>query len=140
MLTLYEPKYKDLWFRRMMMSDEETMSYNRVWSGTIPFPEERWREWYDLWIMNRDGGRYYRYLKDDSGGFVGEIAYHYDEELGGCAANVIVYSKFRGKGYGSLALDMLCQAAKENGVTVLYDDIAAGNPAADMFIRHGFSE
>ena len=27
MLTLYEPKYEDLWFRQMMLADEETMSY-----------------------------------------------------------------------------------------------------------------
>ncbi len=28
MLTLYEPNYEDLWFRQMMLADEDTMSYN----------------------------------------------------------------------------------------------------------------
>ena len=41
MLTLYEPKYEDLWFRQMMLADEDTMSYHRAWGGTIPWPEDK---------------------------------------------------------------------------------------------------
>lgn len=41
MLTLYEPKYEDLWFRQMMLADEDTMSYNHAWGGTIPFGEDK---------------------------------------------------------------------------------------------------
>lgn len=63
MLTLYEPKYEDLWFRQMMLADEDTMSYNHAWDGTIPFGEDKWRGWYDCWIADPDGKRYYRYLK-----------------------------------------------------------------------------
>ena len=29
-LALYEPKYEDLWFRQMMLADEDTMSYHRA--------------------------------------------------------------------------------------------------------------
>lgn len=47
MLTLYEPKYEDLWFRQMMLADEDTMSYNHAWGGTIPWPEDKWSGWYD---------------------------------------------------------------------------------------------
>ena len=83
--------------------------------------------------------RYYRYLKNENGEYVGEIAYHFDPGLGGFVANVIVHARYRGRGYGGRALDMLCAAAKENGVTVLYDDIAAGNPAIALFLKHGFS-
>ena len=32
------------------------------------------------------------------------------------------------------------EAAKANGVSVLYDDIAVDNPAISLFYRHGFSE
>ena len=55
MLELYKPEIKDLWFREKFMSDEETMSYNRVWGGTIPFPETEWQTWYDKWILRDDG-------------------------------------------------------------------------------------
>ena len=47
MLTAYKPEFDELWFRRLMLSDPETMSYNHASGGTIPFPEERWGEWYE---------------------------------------------------------------------------------------------
>ena len=55
MLTLYKPEYEDLWFRQMMLADEDTMSYNHAWGGTIDFPEERWRKWYERWVEQPDG-------------------------------------------------------------------------------------
>ena len=140
MLSLYIPEYKDLWFRQQMLNDEETMSYNHAWGGTVSFDEERWKDWYEYWIIDHEDRRYYRYLKDEKDQFIGEIAYHYDEELDGYIADVIIYSKHRGKGYGSIALDLLCQVAKQNGIKELYDDIAIDNPAIEMFKRHGFIE
>ena len=140
MLTLYEPKYEDLWFRQKMLADEETMSYNHAWGGTIPWPEEAWQGWYDCWIASPGDGRWYRYLRDPEGRFVGEIAYHHDDETGHETANVIIQSEYRRKGYGGEALDLLCSAAKSNGVKVLYDDMAIDNPAISLFLRHGFTE
>ena len=140
MLALYEPGPGDLWFRQMMLADEKTMSYNRAWGGTISWPEEEWKAWYDHWIANPGGKRYYRYLKDEGGQFVGEIAYHYDSSIRQMMANVIIYSPYRGKGYGGQALDLLCEAAKSNGVSVLYDNIAIDNPAMKLFLGHGFKE
>ena len=140
MLTVWKPEYEDLSFRQLMLSNEETMSYNHAWGGTIPFPEERWAEWYERWVADPGNGRYYRYLKNEAGQFIGEIAYHYDSDMGGHIANVIVHAKYRRKGYGGQALDMLCDAAKKNGIAVLYDDIASDNPAATLFLKHGFCE
>ena len=98
MLTLYEPKYEDLWFRQMMLADEDTMAYNHAWGGTIPFGEDKWRGWYDCWIADPDGKRYYRYLKNEDDQFVGEIAYHYDTEMQQEIANVMIYAKYRRRG------------------------------------------
>ena len=53
---------------------------------------------------------------------------------------MIIHARYRGKGFGGQALDALCAAAKENGATELYDDIAADNPAVGLFLRHGFRE
>ena len=140
MLTLYKPKYEDLWFRQMMLADEETMSYNHAWGGTISWPEEKWMDWYDYWISNPEGKRYYRYLRNNEGQFVGEVAYHDDTDFQHEIADVIIYSPYRRKGYGGKALDLLCQAAKNNGAIVLYDDIAIDNPAIKLFLDHGFTE
>ena len=140
MLTIYIPEYNDLSFRQLMLSDEETMSYNKAWGGTIPWPEEKWADWYDWWITNNEGKRYYRLLKDKTGRFVGEIAYHIDADTGHALADVIIYAPFRRKGFGGEALDLLIRAAKENGISVLYDDIAIDNTAKEMFLKHGFIE
>lgn len=139
-LTLHRPSWEELWFRQTMMADPETMSYNHAWGGTIPFPEDRWKDWYDHWIVKHENRRFYRYLKDPADCFVGEIAYHYDEERRIYAADVLVHAPYRGLGYGSRGLELLCEAAKENGVTVLHDDIAADNPAISLFLRYGFAE
>ena len=52
----------------------------------------------------------------------------------------MIAGPYRGKGYGAQGLELLCAAAKENGITVLYDDIAVDNPAVRLFLAHGFYE
>lgn len=140
MLETTVPALEDLWFRQKLLADEDTMSYNHAWGGAISFPQEEWRDWYDHWVVHHDNRRYYRYLKNGNDGFVGEIAYHYDPEYDGYVADVIVFSGFRGKGYGRRGLEILCAAAKENGIAALYDDMAVDNPAIGLFLKCGFSE
>ncbi len=134
------PSRDDLWFRQAMMADPETMSYNHAWGGTIPFPEDKWNDWYDYWITNHENKRYYRYLKNPANRYVGEIAYHYDDDRCIFVADVIVPAAQRGIGYGGRGLELLCEAAQKNGVTLLYDDIAIDNPATPLFRKHGFVE
>ena len=131
-LEIYEPKLEDLWFRKAMLEDKETMSYNNAWGGTISFPTEDWNDWYDWRVVHHENKRYYKYLKNENDEFVGEIAYHYDSEYGGYMANIIIYSKYRHRGYGSLGLEILCNIAKENGLTSLLDDIAIDNSAINL--------
>lgn len=140
MLQIYTPQLDDLWFRQSMMSDEETMSYNHAWGGTISFPKESWEDWYDYWVVNHENERFYRYLKDDKRGFVGEIAYHLNAETEQYMDNVIVKAEYRGNGFGNQGLKLLCCSAKENGVTILYDDIAIDNSAIALFLKNGFEE
>ena len=140
MIVPYTPSLDDLWFRQEMMADPETMSYNHAWGGTIPFPKDKWKDWYDYWIVNHENKRYYRYLKNLADRYVGEIAYHYDENRRIFSADVIIHASCRGIGYGSRGLDLLCDAAKKNGITLLYDDIAIDNPAITLFLKYGFVE
>ena len=46
MIELVIPTLEEMWFRESLMADEETMSYNHAWGGTIPFPKEDWKDWY----------------------------------------------------------------------------------------------
>lgn len=139
MIELYRPTINELGFRESLLADEETMFYNRAWGGTIPFPKAEWGEWYPCWLEDSVFQRYYRYLYDaDSENFVGEAAYHYDEERKIHICDVIVLAKYRNRGFGSTGIRLLCDAAKENGISVLYDDIAADNPSYKLFLKNGF--
>lgn len=138
MIKLVKPTLEDMWFRKSLMADEKTMSYNAKWGGTIPFPKEEWEQWYEVWVRNSGQEHFYRYLHDEEMGFVGEIAYHYDRTRDIYICDVIVMAKYRNNGFGSEGIKLICDAAKENGVTVLYDDIAADNPSYKLFIKNGF--
>ncbi len=122
-----------------MLGDEQTMSYNRAYGGTFPFPKEKWSAWYNKWITDHENKRFYRYVKENDT-FIGEVAYHFDEERRMYLADVIVYAPYRGKGYGSKALALLCDIAKENGIRELHDDIATDNPSVALFLKCGFRE
>ena len=37
-------------------------------------------------------------------------------------------------------LNLLCEAAKKNGIKLLHDDIALDNPAISIFLKAGFIE
>ena len=139
-LALYRPELDELSWRENWLNDPETMSYNHAYGGTIAFPRERWADWYAQWIGD-EGTRYYRYLRlGDSGEFVGNVSYHYDEEFGEYMCEVLVSAQYRGRGFGRQGLALLCEAARANGVTRLLDNIAIDNPAVTMFLRGGFRE
>ena len=139
MLELYLPSLNDLAFKQKMLADENTMSYNRAFGGTIDFPKEKWEIWYDKWVINHENKRYYRNVKVDDD-FVGEVAYHFDIDKKIYLTDVIVFTPYRNKGYGTAALRMLCDVAKSNGIKELYDDIAVDNPSVSMFEKCGFYE
>lgn len=138
MVQFYLPRYEDLWFRQKLLGDAATMTYNHAWGGTLDFPESRWAAWYDKWIQSAGSLRFYRYLQNEDGAFVGEAAYHLDGER--FMADIIVFSQYRGKGYGTQGLQLLCGEAKRRGIEYLYDDIAADNPSVSLFLKSGFAE
>ena len=137
-IVLHQPEYEELYFRRDLLADAETMAYNHAYGGIIDFPKEKWAGWYRRWVSEPDR-RFYRYLKiDETGEFVGEAAYHYDAELGEYLSDVVVAAQYRRKGYGIQGLTLLCEAAKKNGITRLCDNIAVDNPSVHMFFKAGF--
>lgn len=140
-LELYRPALEDLAFREKCLSDPETMSYSHAYGGTLAFPQERWADWYARWMEDDTGTHYFRYLRVKAGGeFVGYISYHFNEEFGEHVCEVIVAAQYRGRGFGWQGLELLCAAAKENGVEKLVDNIAVDNPSVMMFLRGGFRE
>lgn len=140
MLCLYKPTLDELWFRQELLFDPDTMSYNNAWGGVISFPRDKWQDWYNYWITEKDNKRFYRYLLNTAANqFIGEVAYHFDDSRNIYICDIIVYAKYRGNGYGTEGLLLLREAAKENGIGTLYDNIAADNPSVQMFLNNGFT-
>lgn len=140
-ITLHRPTMDELLFRQQLLSDPATMSYNHAWGGTIDFPQERWADWYGRWVENPSDQRFYRYLYNKTENvFVGETAYHFDDDLNLYICDVIVRASCRGRGYGRRGLELLCEAAKLNGIERLSDNIAADNPSVSLFLKCGFCE
>lgn len=140
-IVLYTPKLDELKFRQALLADPETMAYNHSYGGTISFPRERWADWYARWVEEETGSRYYRYLRREKDGMlVGETAYHYDDEFGEYVCDILVAAQHRGQGFGRQSLELLCQAARANGVKRLADNIAIDNPSAGLFRKAGFRE
>ena len=139
-VSFYRPQLEELWFRESLMADPETMSYNDAWGGTIPFPREKWAGWYESWVKN-PRKCFYRYITSGkSRSFVGEAAYHYDDDLQLYLADVIISARCRRQGYGKAGLELLCDAARNAGITELYDNIAIDNPGIILFLQCGFHE
>lgn len=133
------PTIEELWFKKELLSDIKTMSFNHAYGGCISFSKDKWADWYNKWIENDSSDYYYRYVKDDKiNKFVGEVAYHYDVETKRYLCDIIILDKYRGNGYGTLALKLLIEKARNNGVKQLYDDIAIDNPSISLFIKNGF--
>lgn len=146
-LELYIPKLDDYWYEKRCLEDPETMSYNAGYdvsyygyhydTGCIDFPEDRWQETFDKRILEN---RYFAYIRDnDINDYVGYVNYHYNKNDNRYDCGIVIESKYRGRGYSKIALQLLCNMAKNNGIKELYDnfEIDRGN-TLDVFKSVGF--
>ncbi len=120
---LYTPRREDLWFRREMLADPGTMSYNKGCglcfpgyhndTGCIDFPEENWDNWYAQWVGS-EPERFYAYLRrKEDGSFLGEVNLFRKGEPGWYEMGIVLKSDFRGKGYSSEGMGLLLRQAFE---------------------------
>lgn len=123
MIELYVPERNDLWFRRELLSDPETMAYNRGYelgfpeyhndTGCIDFPEENWDAWFRKWV-HAEPERFYAYLREtETGEFLGEVNLFQTEEPDVYEMGIVLHSARRGKGYAKAGLRLLLEAAFE---------------------------
>lgn len=139
MLEWHIPSLDEMEFRQNLLADPQTMSYNARWGGTVDFPKERWQDWYRRWVSDATDGRFYAYLySPQEKAFVGEAACHLDTDTNRWIADVIVHSRYRGRGYGRQGLQLLCEHCRSTGIKTLYDSIAADNPSVALFLKSGF--
>lgn len=135
LIKLHIPDIYELDYRRHLISDKDTMSYNIGWgddgSGCYYQTAEQVLEWYKNW--NNDSNNYYAYIaKADDDSFVGEVNIHWNNNLKKYIVGVTIESKHRGFGYAKEALLLLAEKAFfELGIESLFDDFPADRIAAE---------
>lgn len=146
-IDLYVPLLEDYWYEQKIQSDPLSMNYNAGYdvfyygyhydSGCIDFPKEKWKETYENRIREN---KYFTYIKDNNiNEFVGYVNYHYNKNDNRYEGGIVIEAKYRGKGYAKIALELLCNIAKNDGIKELYDnfEIDRGNTLS-IFKSVGF--
>lgn len=144
-LRLYLPQYHELAFREQLLSDPETMSFNRFHepaedydpqTGCIQFPRQNWAMWYGFW-MEREPENFYAVIADGRTP-VGEISWFFDGER--YQVGIILLAKHRRKGYCAPALALLAHRAFcDCDLPSLSVTLSTANtPAVKGFMRAGF--
>ncbi len=122
-LVLHVPSLEELWYRQQILSDPETMSYNRGYqlnfkgyhndTGCIDFPKDRWEPWYHAFVKGRPN-RFYAYISSsEKNTFLGEVNAHKSEHGDWYDMGVVIESKFRGNGYSVEAIQLLIKEVFE---------------------------
>lgn len=124
MIELYVPEKADLWFREELLSDPETMGYNKGYdlgfpeyhneTGCIDFPGNNWDGWYQKWI-HAEPERFYAYLRRRSdGAFLGEVNLYRKGPAGWYEMGIVLHSRYRGQGYSKEGIKLLLHYAFES--------------------------
>lgn len=149
-ICLHIPAFEELWYREKLLSDADTMSYNKGYdlnfdgydneTGCIAFPKEDWRDWYN-YFMGCEPERYYAYIVAD-GEFIGEVNIHQNGEMNWYDMGIVIEAKHRGKGYAVKALKLLLEQAFERlGARAVHNDFEDIRDAAvKTHLSAGFAE
>jgi len=140
-LYLHVPALDELWYRQRLMSDPDTMSYNKGYdldfpgyhrdTGCIDFPENEWADWYDYFI-GQEPARFYAYIvRAEDGLFIGEVNVHRNGDQPWHDMGIVIETAHRGNGYASEALRLLLKHAFEvMGAEAVHNDFEDVRDAA----------
>lgn len=108
-IKLVIPKIEELYYRKKLLEDKDTMSYNKGFdldikgydkeTGIIIKTDEELEQWYYKWV-NNEPNRFYYYIYDiEKNKYVGEIYCYYNSDLDMYDTGVVVESINRGNNY-----------------------------------------
>lgn len=147
-LELIVPQKEDLWFKKEMKEDPNTMDYNAGYdlnidgynrqNGTIQTDINELKEvWAKKWIGNRPAIFYYFIQENHQ--FIGEIYAKYDVSRNSYEIGIVIKGEYRGKGYSTPAIQLLCEELKKHGIKKLYHKLPMCRKAAiKADINNGF--
>ncbi len=118
-IYLKKPTIEDLKYRKMWIEDPKTMDYNKGFDldikgynksdGTFTKTDEEMKEWYSKWI-DKEPDKYYAYIySKEEYEPVGEVYYYPEDDTH--RIGILIYDKYRGKGYSYPALKLLEERA-----------------------------
>lgn len=140
-LHLHIPECSELWYRQQILSDADTMDYNKGYhldfegyhndTGCIDFPESQWESWY-RWFVCGMPDRFYAYkVRNCDDVFIGEVNIHKSTENTWYDMGIVIENKYRGMGYGVEALNLLLAVAfRDLSASAVHNDFDIGRTAA----------
>ncbi len=147
MLRLHVLAFDEYSFRQKLLSDQETMAYNRGYApfsgyhpdtGCIDCTREDWQKWYPCWI-GQEPERFYAYLENERGELVGDVNFHLagdHYEIG-----IVILARYRGQGYGREGLRPLMEKARSLGIQRLRNVFEPERKAAmRLHLEAGFRQ
>ena len=128
----YVPKIEELVYRQKIMSDPDTMNYNKGYdiffhgyhkdTGCIDFPRDKWSRWYSCMVNNKPNSFYAYITRKEDNEFIGEVNIHWNNDKKWYEIGIVIEGKYRGMGYSVEALRKLINIAFEE-----YDATAVHN-------------
>ena len=140
-IELVKPKIDDYEYKKKLLSDPKTMSYNAGYNvsfqgyhydtGCIDFKKENWIKY-----LNNENN-FFAYIKDtEIKEYVGYVSYHDCNKKYEC--EIVIEDKYRGLGYSKDALKLLVKEAYNNKIEYLYDSFELDRNSLKIFLDVGF--
>ena len=146
-LYLSVPGEDEMWFKRDLEADPKTMDYNAGYNvsfagynyndGTINEDLDNLKHnWLPKWVGQDD--KYYAYIMRLSDGvYIGEVYYKGESEYGH-EIGVVIKGEYRGNGYATEAIALLCEVADKRGHKLYHQIPDTRKAAIKADLNNGF--
>ena len=139
MLKLIEFNESNLYFKKLMNEDCDTMSYNAGYdldfpgydkqTGAIYKSDSDYLVWLQKWQGKSDRAVYI-IVRESDNEFIGEVCYHTDNTPSGYDLGIVILHKYRGQGYSKQAMQLLLEKIKQRGITKVNHTVPSSRQSA----------
>ncbi|MEW6712919.1 MAG: GNAT family N-acetyltransferase [Candidatus Riflebacteria bacterium] len=137
-IRLKRPQWQDMEFIRWLWNDEETMSSV---GGPVYLNEEQARRWFERIVDPGSSNDRFFLIINEKDIPVGEVSFHRLKiESMTAEFNIKIAEKYRNKGYGKVAMNLLLEYFfNEFGGLMMVDNVAIDNHAGQQaLLKYGF--
>ncbi|MGL5149752.1 MAG: GNAT family N-acetyltransferase [Clostridium sp.] len=123
-IYFYIPKLEELTYRQKIMSQPDTMSYNKGYdvsyegyhrdTGCIDFPQDKWQKWYCNRVDKKPKYFYAYIVRKEDNSFIGEVNLNLNSKDKCYDMGIVIEAKYRGMSYSLDVLKKLMKVAFED--------------------------